>query len=201
MGGRCASALALLAAVVSGAGVPLWARPSQQNSPAVSADAEAGTRGLTVNNQTNLQINTLPFTGFGPGINCPTPSLTAGLFGVQGSGRASAGSGGDPQSSTSLGGLLRLNLPIGATDARICADLGRARIKLLEGQTETLRSQIGQLRGEIGLQIASRCIEALRQARLSDSFAVLCQGVGLQATNPTPAPRLSADLILQRFDP
>lgn len=189
-------AMVLLLAAIAAAGSPLRARPNQQNSPQSSADAEAKTSGTTVNNQTNLQINTLTFTSFGPGINCPTPNITAGLFVVQGSGRSTAGPSGDGQSSTNFGGLVQLNLPIGGTDARICSELGKARVKVLEAQTETVSTDIAQLRSDIQWAITTRCVEVLQVAQLSNQFGSFCQGVSLVRTPPT-----SAATVLQRFEP
>lgn len=190
------SALTLLTVATASAETPLRAQSSQQNSPNASTASDVVSKGVSVNNETNLQINTLPFTGFGPGINCPTPSLTAGLFSVQGSGSSTAAPNGDGQSYTSVGGLVKLNLPIGGTDARTCAELGRSRVRLLEGQIDSLRNETAQLQADTSWEIASRCVEALREARLAGVYARLCQGLALRATSPAPD-----EPILQRFDP
>jgi hypothetical protein len=189
-------ALMLLAATTASAERPVRAQSSQQNSPNASTESDVVSRGVSVNNETNLQINTLPFTGFGPGINCPTPSLTAGLFSVQGSGSSTAAPNGDGQSYTSYGGLVKLSLPIGGTDARTCAELGRSRVRLLEGQIDSLRNETAQLQANTSWEIASRCVEALRVARLAGVYAGLCQGLALRATSPAPN-----EPILQRFNP
>ncbi len=54
-----------------------------QQNPNATATSAANAAGTTVNNQSNSQINTNTFYGFGPGINCPAPSLcVAGFSGM-----------------------------------------------------------------------------------------------------------------------
>lgn len=188
--------LSLLVGTLTGLEAPLRAKPIQTNSPDSFVAPEARSGGTAVNNETNLQINTLPFTGFGPGINCPAPSLTAGLYSVQGSGSSTAAPDGEGQSSTSVGALLKFNLPIGGLDAGTCAALGRSTVRLLEGQAESVRNETAQLQADTSWEIASRCVEALKVARLAGPYARLCQGLALRAASPPPAAP-----ILQRFNP
>ena len=75
-----------------------------QSNPAATASSAANSAGTTVNNQNNSQINTSTFYGFGPGINCPTPSFTVSGFGGTGSGSSAGDTIGADVNSDNYGG-------------------------------------------------------------------------------------------------
>ena len=94
-----------------------------QSNPAATASSAANSAGTTVNNQNNSQINTSTFYGFGPGINCPTPSFTVSGFGGSGSGSSAGDTIGADVNSDNYGGIIALTIPLGGANAEICKKL------------------------------------------------------------------------------
>lgn len=185
-------AAALLALVHAGTG------QAQQNSPNAEANANSRSTGTTVNNQTNLQINNTAFFGYGPGVSCPTPSLTMGLFSSRGTGRSTGDRRGASQDSSALGGVLIVSMPLGGANAGICQAIGERRVQTLLGEATALQAEAARTGGDITMAIAEQCLQAKQQATLIGAFARLCSGVSLPGER---AATQQPPLVLQRFQP
>jgi hypothetical protein len=176
----------------------LGAGPLQaQQVPTASASSAATAAGTTVNNQNNSQINTNSFYGFGPGINCPTPTLSVAGFGGTGSGLSSGDVIGARVSSDNYGGIVTLTLPIGGTNAEICKEIGKAQVQALQSQVIRATTEARKTQADINLVTAIKCVEILRVASLQGQFAQLCQGVlprGMAESAAQP-------MVRQRFEP
>jgi hypothetical protein len=168
-----------------------------QQVPTASASSAATAAGTTVNNQNNSQINTNSFYGFGPGINCPTPTFSVAGFGGTGSGLSSGDVIGARVSSDNYGGIVTLTFPIGGAHAEICKEIGKAQVQALQSQVIRATTEARKTQADINLVTAIKCVEILRVASLQGQFAQLCQGV---------LPRGMADsavqpVVRQRFEP
>ena len=96
----------------------LVASAQAQQNPSATASSAANAAGTTVNNQSNAQINTNTFYGFGPGINCPTPTLSVSGFAGGGSGSSAGSAVGADVNSGNYGGILTYAMPIGGSESR-----------------------------------------------------------------------------------
>ena len=180
------SALLLPAAV--------WA----QANPAATASSAANAAGTTVNNQNNSQINTSTFYGFGPGINCPTPSFSVAGFGGGGSGSSAGDTIGANVNSDNYGGIVSLTVPIGGANAEICKEIGKAQVESLKSQAVRTNIEAAKTQADINLVTALKCVEILKVAVLSGPFEQVCAGVyprGVSVVSNT-APRR-----IQSFNP
>lgn len=187
---RLGLGLLLLAGLVGG---PIGA----QQVPTASASSAATAAGTTVNNQNNSQINTNSFYGFGPGINCPTPTLSVAGFGGTGSGLSSGDVIGARVSSDNYGGIVTLTFPLGGANAEICKEIGQAQVQALQSQVVRATTEARKTQADINLVTAIKCVEILRVASLQGQFAQLCQGVlprGMVESAVQP-------VVRQRFDP
>jgi hypothetical protein len=186
----------LLGLVIAWAGLASSPLRAQQ-VPTASASSAATAAGTTVNNQNNSQINTNAFYGFGPGINCPTPTLSVAGFGGSGSGLSSGDVIGARVSSDNYGGIVTLTLPIGGSKAEICKEIGQAQVQALQSQVIRATTEARKTQADINLVTAIKCVEILRVASLQGQFAQLCQGViprGMGDTAVQP-------MVRQRFEP
>jgi hypothetical protein len=172
--------LAAFAAVVS-ALLPLraWA----QANPAATASSAANAAGTTVNNQNNSQINTSTFYGFGPGINCPTPSFTVSGFGGGGAGSSAGDTIGANVNSDNYGGIVALTLPIGGANAEICKEIGKAQVEALKSQAVRTNLEAAKTQADINLVTALKCVEILKVAVLAGPFQQVCAGVFPRGVN------------------
>lgn len=184
-------ALSALAAACAG---PVVA----QQVPTASASSAATAAGTTVNNQNNSQINTSTFYGFGPGINCPTPTLAIAGFGGSGSGLSSGDLIGAQVSSDNYGGIVSFTMPLGGANAEICKEIGKAQVQALNSQVLRATTEARKTQADINLVTAIKCVEILRVANLTGQFAQLCQGVMPRGLAPTAA---AQPVIRQRFEP
>jgi len=174
--------------------VPLQA----QQVPTASASSAATAAGTTVNNQNNSQINTNAFYGFGPGINCPTPTFSVAGFGGSGSGLSSGDVIGAQVSSDNYGGIVSMTFPIGGANAEICKEIGKAQVQALQSQVVRATTESRKTQADINLVTAIKCVEIMRVASLSGQFAQLCQGVMPRGMAAQPE---GQPLVRQRFDP
>jgi hypothetical protein len=168
-----------------------------QQVPTASASSAATAAGTTVNNQNNSQINTNAFYGFGPGINCPTPTFSVAGFGGTGSGLSSGDVIGARVSSDNYGGIIAFTMPIGGANAEICKEIGKAQVQALQSQVIRANTEARKTQADINLVTAIKCVEILRVASLQGQFAQLCQGV-LPRVGGAPAVQ---SMVRQRFDP
>jgi len=162
-----------------------------QANPAATASSAANAAGTTVNNQNNSQINTSTFYGFGPGINCPTTSVTVGGFGGSGSGSSAGDTIGANVSSNNYGGIASVTVPIGGANAEICKEIGKAQVESLKSQAVRANIEAAKTQADINLVTALKCVEILKVAVLSGPFQQVCAGVyprGVSVTS-NPAPR------------
>jgi len=117
---------------------------AQQAAPSATSSSRATSAGTTVNNQNNSQINTSSFYGFGPGINCPTPTLSVAGFGGTGSGLSDGDVIGARVNSDNYGGVVTFTVPLGGANHKICQKIGEAQALALQSQAHyrlaTLRS-------------------------------------------------------------
>lgn len=176
--------------------VPSWSLA--QTVPTANATSAATAAGTTVNNQNNSQINTNAFYGFGPGINCPTPTFAVAAFGGSGSGLSSGDVIGAQVSSDNYGGIVSLTFPIGGANAEICKEIGKAQVQALQSQVLRATTEARKTQADINLVTAIKCVEILRVASLSGQFAQLCQGVlprGISAQAD------AKPVVRQRFNP
>lgn len=173
--------------------------PSQaQSVPTASASSAATAAGTTVNNQNNSQINTNSFYGFGPGINCPTPTFSIAGFGGSGSGASGGDLIGAQVSSDNYGGIVSLTFPIGGANAEICKEIGKAQVQALQSQVMRATTEARKTQADINLVTAIKCVEILRVATLQGQFAQLCQGVMPRGMGPQAD---AQPLVRQRFNP
>ena len=154
-----------------------------QVSPSSTASSAANAAGTTVNNQNNTQLNTSTFYGFGPGINCPTTSLSISGFGGSGSGSSAGDSIGANVSSDNYGGLVAITFPIGGANAEICKEIGKAQVEQLRAAAEATAVNAKKVQADINLVTALKCVEILRVAVLSGPFESICSGVYPRGVN------------------
>ena len=165
--------LIFLLATSSIAALPAFA----QISPSSTASSAANSAGTTVNNQNNTQLNTSTFYGFGPGINCPTTSLSISGFGGSGSGSSAGDSIGANVSSDNYGGLIAVTFPIGGKNADICREIGIAQVEQLRAAAQATNINATKIQADINLVTALKCVEILRVAVLAGPFESVCAGV------------------------
>jgi hypothetical protein len=160
-----------------------------QSSPSATSSARATSAGTTVNNQNNSQINTSSFYGFGPGINCPTPTLSVAGFGGSGSGLSDGDVIGARVNSDNYGGVVTITVPIGGANHEICKKIGEAQVAALQSQVARAQAEARKTQADINLVTAIKCVELLKFATLTGQFSEICKGV-----NPTfaysPRPKL-----------
>lgn len=185
----------LSVALVGHLGLPLTAGASELPAeesitlPASgsSSRSTSNSAGTTINQQNNTQTNNDQFFGFGPGIQCPTPSLGVSLYGGGGSG----GSGLDGGVSTSAyGGMVTFSTPLGGRNQSSCAQIGEAQIEAVRAQIDRTQMEAAKTLTDINLVTIQQCINILQTARLSGQFVDACNGVELvrqQAAAPPPA--------------
>ena len=148
-----------------------------QSSPSATSSSRATSAGTTVNNQNNSQINTSSFYGFGPGINCPTPTLSVAGFGGSGSGLSDGDVIGARVNSDNYGGVVTVTFPIGGANHDICKKIGQAQVSALESQVARAQAEARKTQADINLVTALKCVELLKFATLSGQFAQICSGV------------------------
>lgn len=151
----------------------VWA----QANPAATASSAANAAGTTVNNQNNSQINTSTFYGFGPGINCPTPSFSVAGFGGGGSGSSAGDTIGASVNSDNFGGIVSFTMPIGGANAEICKEIGKAQVESLKSQAVRTSVEAAKTQADINLVTALKCVEILKVAVLAGPFEQVCAGV------------------------
>ena len=144
---------------------------------AASANSAANSAGTTVNNQNNSQINTSAFYGFGPGINCPTPTFALSGFSGNGSGASNGDVLGASVSSSNFGGIATVTVPIGGANQEICKEIGKAQIQALMSQVERSITEANKTQADINLVTAIKCVELMRVATLTGLYSELCRGV------------------------
>ncbi len=148
-----------------------------QSSPSASSSSRATSAGTTVNNQNNSQINTSSFYGFGPGINCPTPTFSVAGFGGSGSGVSNGDVVGANVTSDNYGGVVTLTFPIGGEKHEICKKIGESQVQVLQSQVERTQAEARKTQADINLVTAIKCVELLKFASLSGQFEEVCEGV------------------------
>ena len=151
------------------------ATPSYAQS--ASANSAANSAGTTVNNQNNSQINTSAFYGFGPGINCPTPTFALSGFSGNGSGDSSGDVLGASVSSSNYGGVATVTIPLGGANQEICKEIGKAQVQALMSQVERSITEANKTQADINLVTAIKCVELQRVATLSGLYSEICRGV------------------------
>lgn len=154
-----------------------------QVSPSSTASSAANAAGTTVNNQNNTQLNTSTFYGFGPGINCPTTSLSISGFGGSGSGSSAGDSIGANVSSDNYGGLVAITFPIGGANKQICQEIGKAQVEQLRAAANATQMNASKVQADINLVTALKCVEILRVAVLTGPFETICAGVYPRGVN------------------
>lgn len=159
-----------------------------QQSPSATASSAANAAGTTVNNQSNSQINTNTFYGFGPGINCPAPTLSVAGFSGNGSGSSAGDTVGASVNSGNYGGIVTFTVPIGGANAGICREIGKAQVQALMSQVTRSQMEAAKTQADIRLVTALKCVEIQRVAVLSGPFAALCEGVYARGVMAPPAP-------------
>ncbi len=148
-----------------------------QSSPSATSSSRATSAGTTVNNQNNSQINTSSFYGFGPGINCPTPTLSVAGFGGSGSGLSDGDVIGARVNSDNYGGVVTVTFPLGGANHDICKQIGEAQVAALQSQVARAQAEARKTQADINLVTALKCVELLKFATLSGQFAQICAGV------------------------
>lgn len=185
----------------------LVASAQAQQNPSATASSAANAAGTTVNNQSNAQINTNTFYGFGPGINCPTPTLSVSGFAGGGSGSSAGSAVGADVNSGNYGGILTYAMPIGGANAEICKEIGKAQVQALLSQVTRNQVEAAKTQADINLVTALKCVEIQRVAVLTGPFAQVCEGVYARgvlmppraaAQPPNGAPQAA---LIQRFNP
>lgn len=167
---------------------------AQQNS--ANSSAAANTTGTSINNQNNTQINSSAFYGFGPGINCPAPTLS--ISGFQGSANGLTNSELNTNVyNNNLGGMITLTVPIGPDNAEVCRKIGQRQIALYDVQIARSAADARKTLADVMLVTALKCVEIARLAVLTDQFAELCRGVNAigvrnYVSPPTRAERTTA---------
>ena len=142
-----------------------------------SANSAANSAGTTVNNQNNSQINTSAFYGFGPGINCPTPTFALSGFSGNGTGDSSGDVLGASVSSSNYGGVATVTIPLGGANQEICKEIGKAQVQALMSQVERAITEANKTQADINLVTAIKCVELQRVATLSGLYSEICRGV------------------------
>lgn len=155
---------------------------AQQAAPSATSSSRATSAGTTVNNQNNSQINTSSFYGFGPGINCPTPTLSVAGFGGTGSGLSDGDVIGARVNSDNYGGVVTVTVPLGGANHKICKKIGEAQALALESQVQRAQAEARKTQADINLVTALKCVELLRLATLSGQFAKICSGIDVRGT-------------------
>lgn len=163
-----------------------WLTPRASQAQSASANSAANSAGTTVNNQNNSQINTSTFYGFGPGINCPTPTLAIAGFSGNGSGSSDGDVLGAAVSSNNYGGIVTFTLPIGGTNAEICKEIGKAQVQALMANVARGTIEANKVQADINLVTAIKCVELMRVATLSGVYAEICRGVTPIGQKPLP---------------
>ena len=160
---------------------------------AANSSAAANTTGTSINNQNNTQINSSAFFGFGPGINCPTPTLS--ISGFQGSSNGLTNSELNTNvTNNNLGGMITLTVPIGPENSDVCRKIGERQLALYDVQIARSAAEARKTLADVMLVTALKCVEVSRLAVLTDQFAELCRGVNVigvrnYVTPPTRAER------------
>lgn len=171
------SASLLTQFVVIAASFGISGQALAQSSPSASSSSRATSAGTTVNNQNNSQINTSSFYGFGPGINCPTPTFSVAGFGGSGSGLSDGDVIGARVNSDNYGGVVTLTFPIGGEKHDICKEIGKSQVEILKSQVERTEAEARKTQADIHLVTAIKCVELLKFATLSGQFEEVCAGV------------------------
>ena len=148
-----------------------------QANPAATSSSAANSSGSTTNNQNNSQLNTNTFYGFGPGVNCPTKSLTISGFGGTGSGSSAGDSIGADVDSSNLGALIAFTLPLGGDHSQICKEIGQSQVDQLKAVSLATQASTAKVQADINLVSATQCIKILKVAVLSGPFKDVCSGV------------------------
>jgi hypothetical protein len=149
---------------------------AQQNS--ANSSAAANTTGTSINNQNNTQVNSSAFYGFGPGINCPTPTLS--VSGFQGSSNGLTNSELNTNvTNNNIGGMVTLTVPIGPDNSEVCRKIGERQIALYDVQIARSAAEARKTLADVMLVTALKCVEVSRLAVLTDQFAELCRGVNV----------------------
>jgi len=151
--------------------------PSFAQVPSASSNAAANAAGTTVNNQNNSQINTSAFYGFGPGINCPTPTFALSGFSGNGSGASNGDVLGASVSSSNYGGIATVTVPLGGANQEICKEIGKAQVQALMSQVERSITEANKTQADINLVTAIKCVELQRVATLTGLYSEICRGV------------------------
>ena len=184
--------------VAAAMNIATYCAPAPSRAQSASANSAANSAGTTVNNQNNSQINTSTFYGFGPGINCPTPTLAIAGFSGNGSGSSNGDVLGASVDSNNYGGIVTFTLPIGGANAEICKEIGKAQVQALNSQVLRATTETRKTQADINLVTAIKCVEILRVANLTGQFAQLCEGVMPRGLAPTAS---TQPAIRQRFEP
>lgn len=178
-----------------------------QQNPSATASSAANAAGTTVNNQSNTQVNTNTFYGFGPGINCPTTTFSMSGFGGSGSGSSAGDSIGAGVDSSNFGGIATITVPLGGANAEICKEIGKAQVQALLSQVNRTNVEASKTQADINLVTALKCVEIQRVAVLTGPFAEICAGIYARGvmqpplSSATAAPGQSPGLVLRRFQP
>ena len=188
-------------AIVANAILPPQLRAQQ--TPSSTASSSANAAGTTVNNQSNSQINTNTFYGFGPGINCPTPTVSVAGFSGSGSGSSAGNTVGAAVNSDNYGGIITLTWPLGGANAQICKEIGKAQVQALMSQVKRTQMEAAKTEADINLVTALKCVEIQRVAVLTGPFAAICEGVYARGVMLPPGTSLPAGSspVLQRATP
>ena len=178
------------------AGCLLGAIGSAQAQNSANSSAAANTTGTSINNQNNTQVNSSAFFGFGPGINCPTPTLS--ISGFQGSSNGLTNSELNTNvTNNNLGGMITLTVPIGPENSDVCRKIGERQLALYDVQIARSAAEARKTLADVMLVTALKCVEVSRLAVLTDQFAELCRGVNVigvrnYVTPPTRAERATS---------
>ena len=176
-----------------------------QQNPSSTASSAANAAGTTVNNQSNNQINTNTFYGFGPGINCPTPTIAVSGFGGSGSGSSAGDSIGAGVNSDNYGGIVTFTMPLGGANAEICKEIGKAQVQALMSQVNRANMEAAKTQADINLVTALKCVEIQRIAVLEGPFADICSGVFARGVAHSSVPSGQSSTpgnpVLRRFQP
>lgn len=181
---------------IAGLAVACWLlghAVSARAQNAANSSAAANTTGTSINNQNNTQINSSAFFGFGPGINCPTPTLS--ISGFQGSSNGLTNSELNTNvTNNNLGGMITLTVPIGPENSDVCRKIGERQLALYDVQIARSAAEARKTLADVMLVTALKCVEVSRLAVLTDQFAELCRGVNVigvrnYVTPPTRAER------------
>jgi len=176
-----------------------------QQNPSATASSAANAAGTTLNQQSNTQVNTNTFYGFGPGINCPTPTFALSGFGGSGSGSSAGDTIGASVNSNNYGGIATFTVPIGGANAEICKEIGKAQVQALLSQVNRANVEASKTQADINLVTALKCVEIQRVAVLTGPFADVCAGVYARGVMQPPVSALSGGgsdgTVLRRYQP